>query len=154
LKIIPAEIQRKLFASTGQLAGTENRIAVERRRYNERCRITTRLLLSFRTAGGEHERIHSQRRLLQDGGRCPPGPQGEFRNAERTGTGSDPQASACKTLKIYSCKGRIFRTPAACGFPRRFARGLPGVHGDGIRGFLKIGELAGKDLLVGEMAVA
>src|SRR6266436_8015676 len=32
--------------------------------------------------------------------------------------------------------------------------GLRGVHGDGIRGFLKIGELAGKDLLVGEMAVA
>jgi len=59
LKIIPLRSNENFLRLQDELAGTENRIAWSGRRYNEACRITTRLLLSFRTAGGEHERIHS-----------------------------------------------------------------------------------------------
>ena len=73
-----------------ELAGTENRIAIERRRYNETVQdYNTYISLFPNNIVAKFLRIHPQRRLLQDGGRSAAGSQGElWRASTATGSGA------------------------------------------------------------------
>ena len=86
-----------------ELAGTENRIAVERRRYNESVQdYNTFISLFPNSLVASIERLHPQRRLLQNRTRRPPGPQSKFQHQSRARRGPSPSPSSREA--IIACR--------------------------------------------------
>jgi len=135
-----------------ELAGTENRIAVERRRYNEAVQDYNTFISLFPNSlvaslsGFTRNDAYFK---TEEGARQAPKVNFGAPNAPG-GAGSGPEASTCKALEFSSSKRRIFRQrePLA-DFRDDLFRGLRGVDRNGIRGLLEIRELAGEDLLAG-----